>query len=91
MAAAAIIAMRNAKKKRDQHFDNMTEEELMEQMEKRRLAEEEANKPKYNKEMDYELEGRHPLVKKYLKHIAAPAYVIATNENFNLFITFVMV
>ena len=49
MAAAAIIAMRNAKKKRDEHFDNMTDEEMAELDAKRRREEEEANKPKYNK------------------------------------------
>ena len=80
MAAAAIIAMRNAKKKRDEHFDNMTDEEMAELDAKRRREEEEANKPKYNKEMDYELEGRHPHVKAYLKHVATPAYHIAINE-----------
>eukprot|EP00943_MAST-04B_sp_MAST-4B-sp1_P005984 g5984.t1 len=91
MAAAAIIAMRNAKKKRDEHFDSMTDEQLEELANQKRLEEEEAAKPKYNKEMDYELEGRHPLVKKYLKHIATPSLAIAINENFNLFITFVII
>lgn len=91
MAAAAIIAMRNAKKKRDEHFDNMTDEELEELANKRKLEEEEAAKPKYNKEMDYELEGRHPMVKKYLKYVATPSLAIAVNENFNLFITFVII
>ena len=44
MAAAAIIAMRNAKKKRDEHFDNMTDEQLEELANQKRLEEEEAAK-----------------------------------------------